>query len=101
MKQRIERALEQRTTMLSGVSHDLRTILTRFRLSLAMLPDNSDNEAMQKDVEEKQRMLEAYLAFSRGAGGEPAVSTDILAFSEELKADAERHGHPDSHRDSK
>lgn len=93
MKQRIERALEQRTTMLSGVSHDLRTILTRFRLSLAMLPDNSDNEAMQKDVEEMQRMLEAYLAFSRGAGGEPAVSTDILAFIEELKADAERHGH--------
>ena len=93
MKQRIERAIEQRTTMLSGVSHDLRTILARFRLSLAMLPEDSDSEAMQRDVEEMQRMLEAYLAFSRGAGGEPAAPTDILAFIEELKADAERHGH--------
>ncbi|MDB5571276.1 MAG: Two-component sensor histidine kinase [Hyphomicrobiales bacterium] len=96
MKRRIERAIEQRTAMLNGVSHDLRTILTRFRLSLAMLPDGPDTEAMQKDVEEMQRMLEAYLAFARGAGGEQAAPTDMRTLLEELKADAERHGHPTS-----
>ena len=94
MKKRLERTIEQRTAMLNGVSHDLRTILTRFRLSLAMLPENSDSEAMQKDVEEMQRMLEAYLAFARGAGGEQSSPTDMKTLLMELKADAERHGHP-------
>lgn len=93
MKRRIERAMDQRTTMLNGVSHDLRTILTRFKLSLVMLPQGPDVEALQKDVDEMQRMLEAYLAFARGDGGEQASSTDMRTMLEELKADAERHGH--------
>ena len=93
MKRRIERARDQRTAMLNGVSHDLRTILTRFKLSLAMMPETPDNDALQKDVEEMQRMLEAYLAFARGDDGEQAARTDMCLLLEELKADAERHGH--------
>ena len=93
MKRRIERAMEQRTAMLNGVSHDLRTILTRFKLSLVLLGDGPELEAMHKDVEEMQRMLEAYLAFARGDGGENAALTDIRALLEDLKADAERQGH--------
>ena len=93
MKRRIERAMDQRTTMLNGVSHDLRTILTRFKLSLVLLGDDPELEAMHKDVEEMQRMLEAYLAFARGDGGEKPASTDIRALLEDLKTDAERHGH--------
>ena len=93
MKRRIERAIDQRTAMLNGVSHDLRTILTRFKLSLAMLPEGPDTEAMQKDVEEMQRMLEAYLAFARGASAEQAAAIDMSTLLMELKADAERHGH--------
>ena len=92
MKKRVERALEQRTTMLNGVSHDLRTILTRFKLSLALIEDEAEIEPLQKDVAEMQRMLEAYLAFARGDGGEAAVPTDLKAMLEDLKSDAERHG---------
>src|SRR5262249_10069008 len=66
MKRRIERAMEQRTAMLAGVSHDLRTILTRFKLELALIGDSPEVEAMKKDVDEMARMLEAYLAFARG-----------------------------------
>ncbi len=93
MKRRIERSIEQRTAMLNGVSHDLRTILTRFKLSLALLDDGPEKDELLKDVEEMQRMLEAYLAFARGDAGEAATPTDIGAMLEELKADAERHGH--------
>lgn len=94
MKRRIERAMEQRTAMLNGVSHDLRTILTRFKLSLALYDeDNPELDAMHKDVDEMQRMLEAYLAFARGDGGESSAPTDMRALLEELKSDAERHGH--------
>src|SRR5712691_2704780 len=93
MKGRIERSIEQRTTMLAGVSHDLRTILTRFKLELALIDDNTEVEAMKKDVDEMARMLEAYLAFARGDSGEQSAPTDMAAFLNELKTDAERHGH--------
>src|SRR6202167_865981 len=93
MKGHVERAIEQRTTMLAGVSHDLRTILTRFKLELALLGDSPEIDAMKKDIDEMSRMLEAYLAFARGDAGEPSEPTDMAAFLEELKADAERHGH--------
>jgi two-component system osmolarity sensor histidine kinase EnvZ len=92
MKRRIERAIEQRTTMLNGVSHDLRTILTRFKLSLALM-GGEESEEVQKDIEEMQRMLEAYLAFARGDAGEPSIKVDMRHFLEDLCADAERHGH--------
>jgi two-component system osmolarity sensor histidine kinase EnvZ len=93
MKRRIERTMEQRTTMLAGVSHDLRTILTRFKLELAFLEGSPEVEALKKDVDEMGRMLEAYLAFARGDSGEQSAPTDMAAFLEELKLDAERHGH--------
>jgi two-component system, OmpR family, osmolarity sensor histidine kinase EnvZ len=92
MKRRVERALEQRTAMLNGVSHDLRTILTRFKLSLAVMDEQAEIEPLQKDVDEMQGMLEGYLAFARGDAGEATVSTDLRAILDELKADAERHG---------
>ena len=92
MKRRIERAIEQRTTMLNGVSHDLRTVLTRFKLSLALMGDSEETQELQKDVAEMQRMLEAYLAFARGAAGESAAKIDMIDFLEELRFDAVRAG---------
>jgi two-component system osmolarity sensor histidine kinase EnvZ len=93
MKTRVERTIEQRTTMLAGVSHDLRTILTRFKLELALTGDSPEVEAMKKDIDEMSRMLEGYLAFARGDAGEQAEATDMSEFLEELRADAERDGH--------
>lgn len=93
MKRRIERQIEQRTTMLNGVSHDLRTILTRFKLSLALMEETAELEALKGDVDEMTRMLEAYLAFARGDTGEKTQPTDIRALLEALKSDAERQGH--------
>ncbi|WP_347263892.1 ATP-binding protein [Nitrobacter sp.] len=93
MKMRIERSIEQRTAMLAGVSHDLRTILTRFKLELALIGDSPDVDGMRKDVDEMHGMLEAYLAFARGDSGEQAQPTDMAAALEELRSDAERNGH--------
>src|SRR5207249_6187975 len=73
MKRRVERTMEQRTTMLAGVSHDLRTILTRFKLELALIEDSPEVDALRKDVDEMGRMIEAYLAFARGDLGEQAA----------------------------
>ena len=92
MKRRIERASDQRTAMLSGVSHDLRTILTRFKLSLAVIDESTEVEPLQKDVDEMRRMLEAYLAFARGDAGEPTQTTDLRGMLDDLRSDAERHG---------
>jgi two-component system osmolarity sensor histidine kinase EnvZ len=93
MKGRVERAIEQRTTMLAGVSHDLRTILTRFKLELALLCDGQEIEAIKKDVDEMAAMLEAYLAFARGDMGEQSAPTDMAVLLDDLKLDTERHGH--------
>jgi two-component system osmolarity sensor histidine kinase EnvZ len=92
MKSRIERTIEQRTAMLAGVSHDLRTVLTRFKLELALLGNSREAEAMKKDVDEMTRMLEAYLAFARGDSGEPSAPADMAALLDELKAEVERNG---------
>ncbi len=93
MKARIERSIEQRTAMLAGVSHDLRTVLTRFKLELALLGQSPEAEAIKRDVDEMAGMLEAYLAFARGDSGEQSAPTDIAALLDELKIDSERHGH--------
>src|ERR1700755_2184572 len=84
MKARIERSIEQRTAMLAGVSHDLRTILTRFKLELALLGEGPEIDAMRKDVDEMSMMLEDYLAFARGDSGEIAQPTDMTMALEEL-----------------
>jgi two-component system, OmpR family, osmolarity sensor histidine kinase EnvZ len=77
MQERISRHVEQRTAMLAGVSHDLRTILTRFRLELAFLGDNPRAQPLREDVDEMQRMLEAYIAFVRGDGGEKTHAVNL------------------------
>ncbi|MCA0432727.1 MAG: HAMP domain-containing protein [Proteobacteria bacterium] len=77
MRDRIERHVEQRTTMLAGVSHDLRTILTRFKLELAVLGDNPKIHPLKEDVDEMQHMLEDYMAFVKGDGGEEAMPVSI------------------------
>jgi two-component system osmolarity sensor histidine kinase EnvZ len=93
MKRRVERAIEQRTMMLNGVSHDLRTVLTRFRLSLAVIGDTLETRAMQKDLDEMQRMIEAYLAFARGDSGEPSIPSDIASLLMQVKAECEDERH--------
>ncbi len=92
MRRRIERQIEQRTTMLAGVSHDLRTILTRLRLQLAFLGDTPESDAMRKDVDEMSHMLEDYLAFSKGDGDEAIQKTDMALLLEELEEEAEISG---------
>jgi two-component system osmolarity sensor histidine kinase EnvZ len=77
MRERIERHITQRTEMLAGVSHDLKTPLTRLRLALAMLPDNADTGPMRNDIAEMEHMLDEYLAFARGEGGEESQVTDL------------------------
>ncbi|AEV38927.1 periplasmic sensor signal transduction histidine kinase [Pseudovibrio sp. FO-BEG1] len=89
MRRRIERHVDQRTTMLAGVSHDLRTILTRFRLQLALLPQSPEADALRKDVDEMNRMLEDYLSFSKGYGDEPPAPVDISLMLEDLEVEAE------------
>jgi two-component system osmolarity sensor histidine kinase EnvZ len=92
MRRRIERAMEQRTTMLNGVSHDLRTILTRFKLSLVFMEEGPELEALRGDVDEMARMLEAYLAFARGDTTEQAMPTDIAELLEAVRSHLERQG---------
>jgi two-component system osmolarity sensor histidine kinase EnvZ len=92
MKHRIERQIEQRTTMLAGVSHDLRTILTRFKLELALIEDSPEAEALRRDVDEMQRMLEAYLAFAKSEVGEQPELVDVSEMLDELAAEAGRRG---------
>lgn len=94
MKRRIERAMDQRTTMLNGVSHDLRTILTRYKLSLALLDNTHEVRDLQRDVEQMERILESYLSFARGDTPEDPLPIDLRPILEALKTDAERHGHP-------
>ena len=77
MKRRIARHVDQRTTMLAGVSHDLRTILTRFKLGLAVLGDNARTKPLHEDVAEMQHMLEDYMAFVRGDGGEQISAVQV------------------------
>jgi two-component system, OmpR family, osmolarity sensor histidine kinase EnvZ len=84
MRDRIERHVEQRTTMLAGVSHDLRTILTRFKLQLAMFEDSPELEAMRADVDEMQAMLEDYMAFAKGDSGEQVVRADVGEILQEV-----------------
>lgn len=79
MRERIERQIEQRTLMLSGVSHDLRTPLTRLRLGLAMLPEDPEVADLQADVAQMERMVDEFLAFVRGDAMEGSEPTDAVA----------------------
>ena len=89
MRERITQHVEQRTTMLAGVSHDLRTVLTRLRLQLAFLGDGPEVAAMKGDLKEMQSMLEDYLAFAKGDGGEVAAQTHVRAMLEDIIAESQ------------
>jgi two-component system, OmpR family, osmolarity sensor histidine kinase EnvZ len=84
MRDRIERHVEQRTAMLAGVSHDLRTVLTRFRLQLAMMKPSPEIDELVHDVDDMQAMLEDYLAFARGGSGEEAQPIDMRSVLGEI-----------------
>jgi two-component system osmolarity sensor histidine kinase EnvZ len=96
MQERIRRFLAQRTEMLAGVSHDLRTPLTRLRLTLAMLPRHPDMDQdvaeMTADVEEMERMVTGYLAFARGERTEQAQQVNLSSVLEDVAAGARRAG---------
>ncbi|MCL4765958.1 MAG: HAMP domain-containing protein [Hyphomicrobiaceae bacterium] len=92
MRNRIRHHVDQRTTMLAGVSHDLRTVLTRFKLELALIGDTPEVHALQSDVKEMQHMLEDYLAFAKGDGGEEAAPTSLRELLEEIHDDAQVFG---------
>ncbi len=77
MRDRIRRQIVQRTEMLAGVSHDLRTPLTRMKLELALLEGGDGVDGLRADVVEMEQMIDAYLAFARGEGGETPVKTDL------------------------
>ncbi len=94
MRDRIGRQIAQRTLMLAGVSHDLRTPLTRMNLQLAMLPESDEIEALRADIREMQHMLDEYLAFAGGQAGEAECQTDIAQLIEEIAAEYARHGTP-------
>lgn len=92
MRGRIERQIEQRTMMLSGVSHDLRTPLTRLRLGLSLL-DDEDREPMERDVDDMQRLIDAFLDFARGdADASPPEVLDPRAFVAGIVEDCRRAG---------
>ena len=99
MQGRIQRQIAQRTEMLAGVSHDLRTPLTRVRLQLAMLADahpNSRGEIAEseQDLQLMEHMIDEYMAFARGQGGEAPVSTDLAEIVDDVAGDARRRGGP-------
>ena len=92
MRARIQRQIIQRTEMLAGVSHDLRTPLTRMKLQLAMLVDGPEIEELRGDVAEMERMVEGYLAFARGEGTEKPAETDLGTLLRDVVGDARRSG---------
>lgn len=92
MRARLERQIEQRTLMLSGVSHDLRTPLTRMQLELSMLEPSSEVDALQKDVREMERLLNAFLDFARSDATEELEEVDPYILAETVVRKTQRGG---------
>jgi two-component system, OmpR family, osmolarity sensor histidine kinase EnvZ len=92
MRDRIQRQIRQRTEMLAGVSHDLRTPLTRMKLALEMLPAEPVAAELKSDVADMERLVNLYLDFARGEGTETPVETDIGMLIEDVAATARREG---------
>ncbi len=92
MRSRLERQIEQRTQMLSGVSHDLRTPLTRMKLTLALMEDSEETRDLAQDLDQMDRMLGEFLAFARGDVLEETTDTDAVALARGVVEDARRAG---------
>jgi two-component system osmolarity sensor histidine kinase EnvZ len=92
MRDRIRRHIRERTEMLAGVSHDLRTPLTRMKLQLSMMPTDPEVDELKRDIDEMEKMVGAYLAFARGQSEQPAEPTDLGNLIAELADDVRRRG---------
>jgi len=92
MRDRIQRQVRQRTEMLAGVSHDLRTPLTRMKLALEMMGTDPTVTELKSDVIEMERLIEIYLDFARGEGTETPVETDIAFLLDDMAAASRRDG---------
>jgi len=92
MRNRIKRQIQQRTDMLAGVSHDLRTPLTRMKLQLEMMSDVDGVSDLKTDITDMEHMLEEYLAFVRGEGGEKATETNLTDMLSQIAVQARRKG---------
>lgn len=86
MRDRLRRSMTQRTAMLAGVSHDLRTPLTRMKLALAMMQETAQTRGFQEDIADMETMLEAYLAFAKGEEFEAPSCVDLVALVREISA---------------
>jgi two-component system osmolarity sensor histidine kinase EnvZ len=92
MRQRIRRQIEQRTTMLAAVSHDLRTPLTRIKLELEMMPQSAEVDDIKADVAEIEHMVRDYLAFTQDQTIEESAPQDLVPFLNDLCESTGRHG---------
>lgn len=93
MKNRLQKYLGERTSMLSGVSHDLRTPLTRMKLQLSMMPPEDNILDLLEDIEEMEKMLEGYLSFARGEGKESSCLMEVSVLLTEVVEKLRRNGH--------
>ncbi|MDE2230023.1 MAG: two-component sensor histidine kinase [Alphaproteobacteria bacterium] len=94
MRDRIQRAITQRTEMLAGVSHDLRTPLTRMRLALELQKDDPRTAELKADVAAMERMIQGYIDFARGEGNEQTRPADLVALVRALAAGLGQAGAP-------
>lgn len=92
MQERIRRQIDQRTEMLAGVSHDLRTPITRMKLQLAMMEEADGSAELGEDLTDMERMIEGYLAFARGEGSERLQPCDVSDLVEDMVARFRREG---------
>lgn len=92
MRARVKRLIDQRAQLLAGVSHDLRTPLTRLKLQLALMEPSAEIEDAKRDLTEMEETLEEYLAFAKGLGEEAPAEVDVGALAHAIAADSQRSG---------